>query len=45
MKWISVKERYYFQVNEVKSWSAQMVVIMPIFSPLPNKLARMLHAA
>jgi hypothetical protein len=45
MKWLSAKERYYFKANEVKSWSAQTVVIMPIFSPLPNKLALTLHTA
>jgi hypothetical protein len=45
MKWLSVKECYYFKVNEVKGSSAETVVIMPIFSPLPDKLARTLHAA
>jgi hypothetical protein len=44
MKWLSVKERYYFNVNEVKNWSAQTIVVMPIVSPLPNKLALTLHA-
>jgi hypothetical protein len=44
MKWLSVKERYYFKVNEVKSRSAQKVAIMPIFSPLPNKVASTLPA-
>jgi hypothetical protein len=45
MKWLSLKERYYFKVNEVKSWSVQTVFILSIFSPLPNKLPSTLHAA
>jgi hypothetical protein len=47
MKWLSVKERYYLNFNEVKSSSRQTVVIimMPIFSPLSNKLIPSLHAA
>jgi hypothetical protein len=45
MKWVSVKEGVNFWINEVQSCSRETVIIVQVFSPLPNKLTSTLHAA